>query len=391
VRISFIAAKSGPDRVSVGGFADARQKVAHQGVSVLVSLAMPLVLQHRGLPAQMLFALKSLAGEATTEVRTAVAYTTLSGCATLFPELENRIGPGPWERIPKTVLTCFDFGFTEPAALEYLITVPGLVVRIANGGRPGGGTSFHPKLYLFNADCRRDFLVGSPNLTQRALTVNTEAAFVETSSGDTSAVDGQWDELLSGSVPLTPDLLREYTAARLVMPRPQNPDPPIPLDPAPEPRSLSSLEEAIAAGLEVASYDNFWVEAGSMSSGGSRNQLELPRGASAFFGFSFASYDDEHRPIGEVTLLTGSRRWEGRPLNWHGDNRMERINLPTLAQGGTEYGRMAVLFHRVAGGFELHVAPWDSALAATWRNASLASGRLFRIGGGTTPRICGLF
>jgi hypothetical protein len=28
------------------------------------------------------------------------------------------------------------------------------------------------------------------------------------------------------------------------------------------------------------------------------------------------------------------KRWERKRLTWHGDNKMERINLPTRAKGG---------------------------------------------------------
>ena len=44
-------------------------------------------------------------------------------------------------------------------------------------------------------------------------------------------------------------------------------------------------------------------------------------------------------------------------IPWHGNNRMERINLPTPAQGGFDYCDTAVLFRRQAEGFEIEVLP----------------------------------
>lgn len=347
---------------------------------------MAVILQRPTLPTQILFALKSLAGKSTTEFRTAVAYTTLSGCKTLLPELENRTGSTRWRGIPKTVLTSFDFGLTEPAALKYLLAIPRCRVHIAT--RSGGGV-FHPKLYLFSADSRRDLLIGSANLTRSALTVNTEAALLE-QSADQATVDAQWNELLASSVSLTPERLREYDAQWRRRPPPFNPDPPVPPLPTPAPGQLTSLEDATASGqVDPLQFENFWVQA-SMS-GGSRSQLELPRGGYRFFfDFRFTHYDSGQHTIGEPPIIVGSRRFTDRKLTWHGHNRMERMNLPTATQGGPSYIGTAVLFRRTASGFELHVTPWNSPLAITWRNASLATGTVFRIGGGGSSRLCGL-
>jgi hypothetical protein len=68
---------------------------------------------------------------------------------------------------------------------------------------------------------------------------------------------------------------------------------------------------------------------------------------------------------------------------------MERFNLPTRSQGGFAYKDSAILFRRLDdGSFELIVAPWDSDLARSWREASAQKGTLFRTGG--TSRLVGL-
>ena len=127
-----------------------------------------------------------------------------------------------------------------------------------------------------------------------------------------------------------------------------------------------------------------------MSSGGSHNQLELPRGANRFFGFGFDEYGEDHVTIGHPVLMVSDRVWDDRPLTWHGNNKMERINLPTPAQGGYDYRQTAILFSRRGRRFEIEVAPWDSTLAKSWRNASAASGRLYKLGGASN-RVCGVF
>jgi hypothetical protein len=82
--------------------------------------------------------------------------------------------------------------------------------------------------------------------------------------------------------------------------------------------------------------------------------------------------------------------WTDRPLTWHGNNMMERINLPTRAQGGFNYPDSAVLFRRHSGGFEISVLPWDDDVVVARRAASDAIGALFRLGE-RGQRVCGLF
>ena len=123
-------------------------------------------------------------------------------------------------------------------------------------------------------------------------------------------------------------------------------------------------------------------------SGGSGNQLELPRLAQRYFGFDFADYDDEHHVIGDPTLFTSSGSWACR-LTWHGNNRMERINLPTPATSGLTYANHVVLFQRAGDAFEVTVATPDSARAARWRDEAAASGTLYRFSAGSR-RQCGL-
>jgi hypothetical protein len=156
-------------------------------------------------------------------------------------------------------------------------------------------------------------------------------------------------------------------------------------------RHLTVFYDAISSGrLDPAAYDHFWVEAGSMSSGGSHNQLELPRGANEFFGFNFHNYGNKHEIIGRPVLTISGKSWRDRKLTWHGNNMMERINLPTRAQGGFDYRGAVVLFTRAQQEFELLVVSDIDPLATAWRDESSGIGRVYQLGGNSN-RLCGLF
>ena len=113
------------------------------------------------------------------------------------------------------------------------------------------------------------------------------------------------------------------------------------------------------------------------------------RRASVFFGYEFDDYDDEHHTLGHPELVVRGESFTDRPLTWHGNNRMERINLPTHHQSGLRYPGTAILFRRIEGGFNLEVRPWDSDDALAWRAESEASGHIYRLGNVST-RVCGL-
>ncbi|MCY3820730.1 MAG: phospholipase D family protein [Gammaproteobacteria bacterium] len=95
--------------------------------------------------------------------------------------------------------------------------------------------------------------------------------------------------------------------------------------------------------------------------------------------------------IGRPRLRMGNRQWVDRPLTWHGNNRMERLNLPTQAQGGPDYSSSVVRFRRLPDDcFELAVTPLDSDIANAWKHASSENGNLFRLAAQASARLVGL-
>jgi hypothetical protein len=249
-------------------------------------------------------------------------------------------------------------------------------------------------------------MIGSANLSRRAFTTNAEAAVALTDI-DRAVADEHLAGFVSDAVPLDDALLQRYEAARANAPRPPSTlvtlpgevlveadgtdaDSPIARDEFAG--DLVPLRTALEAGVDPTAYQHFWVQCGTMS-GGSRNQLELPRGAHRFFGHQMA-HEQAHEVPAELTILANGRRFDDRKLAWHGnalENQMERLNLPTRSQGGYDYssGTRVVLFVRDAEGYRLEVADEGSDLALAWRNASAASDRLFRVG--RTERECGFF
>ena len=134
------------------------------------------------------------------------------------------------------------------------------------------------------------------------------------------------------------------------------------MPPPVSPGELPIFRDAVdSGGIDPDHYAAFWVEAGALGGGWGRpgNQLELPRDANRFFGFSFNNYDDHARyVIGEIDVTTSSGSWDCR-LAWHGDNGMERIYLPTTARSGLVYSHRVVLFQRSGTSFELTVSEPD--------------------------------
>lgn len=359
-----------------------------------------LIVQNASEPATIRNAIVDLMAPVPIALNVASAYVTRGGSEILLNALLNSTGQAAFDAMPKLLVTSFDFGLTEPEALRRWHALPNTEVRVSGAPRLLQGSllparAFHPKLYAFGTDANHcNALVGSANLTSRGFSVNTEAAWAQRDIPHAQMVPA----LASASydtVPLTEALLLAYEALRIAQPPPpqiqQEAEPVAP--PAPPVAAATQLFRlAIANGaINPANFNAMWVQ-GEALQGGSRNQLELPRGGHRFFGFAFNQYDfPDNMTIGEPVLRSGARAWTDRLLTWHGNNGMERMNLPTLMQGGFNYADTAVMFRRLAdGSFELIVTPWDSDLARSWRQASAQRNTLFRLGAIATNRLVGL-
>jgi len=356
--------------------------------------AMAPILQDDSKPGVVLELLLSFARPALTRLRIAVAYTTLGGSRLLVPRFIRRVGKRHWSTIPKTLVTSVDYGCTDPEALDYWARQPKTEVYLVNAdllqrGHLQPTNAFHPKMYIFDFGKQQSYVIGSANLTRRGLTINDEILFISRNAASPLS-QADWSTVLAKAALLDANLLRQYKTLRPGGRQHEVDNPPPVAVPA---RTVPVFHDEVdAKRLQPANYERFWVQAGSMATGGSRNILEVPRYANRFFGFHFTNYTGAHVVIGRPVLTCGQRTWRDRQLAWHGAprmNHMERVTLPTKAQGGTSYVNTAVLFRRHAGGYELEVAKWNSSLAVAWRNASAAKGQVYRLGV-RGPRMCGL-
>ena len=302
--------------------------------------------------------------------------------------------------MPKTLVTSVDYSTTEPAALARWLALDNATVQIAGTkamaeGRTTPSWAFHPKVYAFHAnDQTSGVLVTSANLTGRGLTANVEAGWLQ-QRVPSAEVDAAFSAMCEDTETLTEDMLEHYARVRSAQPRsvPREADTEAVTPFSTEVGGLTPLGIAVDSGeVDLMAFDQLWLHVEKLQ-GGSGNQLELPRGGHRFFGLEFFGYDEGPNvvPIGHPLLRMGSKVWRGRPLTWHGNNKMERLNLPTHLQGGPDYSNSAILFRRLSNrSFELVVTGIDSDLARAWAHASQQSGKLFRLGTHSSRRLVGL-
>ena len=356
-----------------------------------------LVVQSPLAPSKIRDAIADLIARETVAVQVASAYTTLAGSKILLEALAHTVGTSALSAIHKTLVTSFDFGITEPQALEHWLSLENATVRIGGNSDIDSdfiarGTAFHPKVYAFAIDEQTcNVLVTSANLTSRGFTVNTEVGWSQ-HAVEASQVDGVFLELSRASQFLTPGMLDAYNVGRRSHPprSPHTEGHPVPAFSPSGP--LRSFRDVVESGsIDLADHNAMWVHADALQ-GGSKNQLELPRGGHRFFGLDFKRYDHPHNlTIALIKLRRGSQTWSERRLTWHGNNRMERLNLPTKSRGGPSYADSVVLFRRLQdGSFELVVTPLGSDLANAWALASSQTDTLFALGSRHTTRLVGL-
>ena len=355
-----------------------------------------LVVQNELRPSAIQNALLDLMRDGLSQVRVCSAYMSRMGSEILFDAICRATPNGDHEDIPKTIVTSLDFGTTDPAALRFWQEKPNCRVLVA--GAPSlersslfPRTAFHPKLYVFDRpDGVLAGLVGSANLTNRGLTINSEVAWSGLSGAHWPAqqIEAAWDAAVQPADPLTPQILDQYRVLRDRAPSPPRMEE---LAPVPAPALEGSATYALFRDVaDLGNFGQLWIQSRKMQ-GGAGNQIELPRGANRFFGANFEDYHIEKVDrIAEPVLVSGRKTWRDRSLTWHGKNQMERINLPTQAMGGFSYEKSLILFRRLSDNiFELRAHPWDSDPARAYVEASRRESLLFQVGRNSN-RLVGL-
>ena len=350
------------------------------------------IVQNQASPGTMLNGLLDIMRDGVVSARVCCAYVSLSGSRMLSESIARSAAGGKLETVDKTIVASLDFGLTEPDALRFWQDMDNSRVLVAgaphlDAGRLTTHAAFHPKLYVFGRqDGTVGSLVGSANLTSRGLTANAEVGWLERAHNRVEPVDHAWNAAIGSAVKLTPQILDQYSAARHRFPtEPWGEE----TESLPEP-NVGSAKLMADASVDLGDYRQMWVEARSLQ-GGARTQLELPRGSHRFFGPAFQGYSLGHvERIAEPSLVSGQMRWDECPVTWHGDNQMERINLPSVRNGGYAYENSLVLFRRIeTDRFELRVYARRSDAARSLIAASHHLDLVFRVGR-RSPRLTGL-
>ncbi|MDE0064743.1 MAG: phospholipase D family protein, partial [Gammaproteobacteria bacterium] len=168
-----------------------------------------LIVQNQTHPATIRNAIADLIADGVAEIKVAAAYTTVSGSKMLLDSVADSVGAAAFSAMPKTLVTSFDYGITEPQALDDWLSLGHASVRVSGASQIAAGTTvparaFHPKLYAFHVgDQTSGVLVASANLTGRGLTSNVEAGWVQ-HSAPSAQVDTAFSLLIADTDPLIP-------------------------------------------------------------------------------------------------------------------------------------------------------------------------------------------
>ena len=135
-----------------------------------------------------------------------VAFITMDGITPLLETLRELDEKGVRGRI----LTTDYLAFSDPKALDKLNSFPSIELRMFNSHTAGCG--LHTKGYVFRKDGTYRIIIGSSNLTARALTLNREwnTKLVTEENGElTKAVIGEFENLWNDSNTHCYDDIRE--------------------------------------------------------------------------------------------------------------------------------------------------------------------------------------
>lgn len=321
-------------------------------------------------------------------VLVSAAYATRSGVDQLAAILGS--SQELWENSQKLFLVGLDFGLTEPDAIRSLEAIPQADVRVflpretlAAQLRPRH--RFHPKVYglaagTWSAPQEIVLVVGSNNLTGSGLVDNEECFAVNAADASLEASFLQLVRRITEQPQPTPDLLDEYAALRGAA----DVEPPAG---ASSHKPASPLPLSLQRALKMARF--FWTDTLSINPNRGANfpgnQIDLKKGARAFFGFS-ALDAPPNSALGEVMIQLKGYPSQECHMRF-GDNQMDKLTLPKIDAPPVSYANRCLLFERTASGFLLRLPSLKDRreIAAS----STQSGSLFRYAG--SPRQWGFF
>lgn len=299
------------------------------------------------------------------------AYATTSGCT----EFDRRFGSQFWNSVSSDWLVGFDYGRTQPTAVEFVSAKSNTRVRVYDGAFVSERAGFLPRkdfhmkscVLLNEQDHRYGLLAGSGNLSRNGLLDSLECGIT---LGARSDIEFQrrigpsfqiLSQIWDGSDDLD-DVIDTYKATWT----PGNVG--FRQQPRPSPGKFS----------------RFWIEVGYVTrnrGGREGNQFDMPRGVHSFFGLSATPNQQRNTTIGSVTFV-GNGASITRALRL-GNNLMEKITLPfpESYDFGTYDGKV-LEFERRRGGFAVsayELEEFERLLQASHprRTYKMSSGRTF--------------
>jgi len=253
----------------------------------------------------------------------AFAYVTDSGVAQLRTHLKNELENS---RECRWIFS-FDYGRSQPSALQKLSEIGNCTVRIYDGEYVVQARSFNPRvschlktaLTLLDDDYPCQQIVGSGNLSASGLLSGIEAGClvdyrsVARESGTTviSALERMWNE----STPLE-DVFNEYQEKYAAIIQP----------PTFEPNPTEMLKATI-----------FWIDIGYVTKNRGEdkagNQFDLPKDSHIFLGLRQIQNPERNSVLGSINIRTPDGRVVERTLRF-GNNEMEKLTLPIPEEYG---------------------------------------------------------
>ena len=320
-----------------------------------------------------------------------VAYATAAGVEQLVDELVANWANFVSAR--KTFLVGLDFGLTEPGAIRLLASLPNARCHVYEAEetlrlRLRPEPRFHPKLFAFldaarvSSSQEAAVLVGSTNLSASGLNTNLEAyAYLWISRADSENFErlAQVEALASRQTLASDSLLARYEAIRPTQPAERATPRRYSILRVLEPRHFRAIQTAKC----------LWTQTFKIvpNLGPDRpgNQVDLTRGARAFFGSTVPLNAPVNTPLGTIVVNAGAGREECGMRFGH--NGMDKVNLPHPGGRNPDaYDNTYLLWEKLDDGtFRLHVREEPGR----WRDRAGREGLLFTYG--NSPREWGCF
>ncbi len=150
--------------------------------------------------------IKEGAKEDGSELLFGVAYIKNSGINPYLNNFEQILSQNGRIKI----LTCFDFGLTDPLALKKLIQLKKFGDIEVHFYQNTKG-NYHPKFYLFNTNNKRGGIIGSNNFTYSALNDNIELAVLINDQESIKNLESYFYSLWQKSVNINAEIIDEYS------------------------------------------------------------------------------------------------------------------------------------------------------------------------------------